>query len=57
VIDSGALGIVEQRQLGMGVEGDGRLKGIGRIMALVMVGISDCFVTRTLGIFCRCLGG
>jgi hypothetical protein len=28
VIDSGALGIVGQRQLGMGIEGDDRLKGI-----------------------------
>ena len=57
VIDSGVLGIVGQGQLGMGIEGDNRMKGVGMFMAEVTVSISECFVTWTLGIFCRCLDG
>lgn len=40
VIDSGALGIVGQRQPEMGIEGDGRLKEIEMFQALV------CWVSR-----------
>jgi hypothetical protein len=41
VIDSGALGIVGQGQLGIGIGGDGRLKEIEMLQALVMLGIPD----------------
>jgi hypothetical protein len=41
VIDSGALGIVGQGQLRIGIGGDGRLKEIEMLQALVMLGIPD----------------